>query len=166
MERLRPIVERYAAMSRDALPRALEERLRTHPRCPASRYLAGCLEFDRKRPATAVRHMMIAQHAEPHFQSAALLVFAGLNWVSQRSAPFLAVLLDTWEEFRRPQFYCYRKERFLLDRFAEPWPGGATGPALARSLWRLPIDALRSQIRDAVATRDPLSRYPLLAGPA
>lgn len=164
MQNLRSILDTYTSLQREALGPALKARLAAAPRCAASRYILGCLELDRGRPATAVRHFMIAQHAEPQFQSAALLVFAGLNWIGRRGAPFLAVLLDTWEEFRRPQFDVFRKERYLLDRFAEPLPASREFPPLAQRLWRLPIRVLRLQIGDTLQSRE--VPYPLLIAPA
>ncbi len=110
--------------------------------------------------------MMLAHHAEPQLQSAALLAFAGLNWVSRRGALLLPVLLDTWEEFRRPDFDRYGRERALLDAFAAaPDPGLIHLPPLAGRLWRLPIATLRRQIREAVLSRD-AAVYPLLAATA
>lgn len=157
-----------AALARppaDELTERLEARLREQPRCAAARYLAACQCFDRGRSALAVRHMMIAHHAEPDLQSAALLVFAGLNWIGRRGAMLLPVLLDTWEEFRRPEFDRYRKERILLDACSESQPGLELTPPLARQLWRLPIRTLRAQIREAVLSRD-AGLYPLLSAPA
>jgi hypothetical protein len=75
------------------------------------------------------------------------------------------VLLATWEEFRRPEFDRLAKERLLLDAFAEPDPGLSHMPVLARRLWRLPIRTLRTQIHQAVLSRD-AGLYPLLAAPA
>jgi hypothetical protein len=109
--------------------------------------------------------MMIAHHAQPDFESAALLVFAGLNWIGRRGAPLLPVLLDTWEEFRRPQFDRYPQERMLLDAFAEPAVGLERVSPLAQRLWRLPIAALRSQIHEALLSRD-AELHPLLTAPA
>lgn len=143
----------------------LESRLLENPRCPVTRYLLGCQCFDRDRAATGVRHMMVAHHAEPEFQSAALLVFSGLNWVSRPGTPLLTVLLDTWEEFRRPEFDRYPRERVLLDALAEELPGLSSASALAQRLWRLPISTLRAQVRQAVANLDSAS-YPLLLAPA
>jgi hypothetical protein len=109
--------------------------------------------------------MMIAHHAEPDYESAALLVFAGLSWVSRESAPLLRVLLDTWEEFRRPAFDRYPRERVMLDALAETLPGLDSASSLAQRLWRLPIQTLRAQIRHAVASAD-TQKYPLLLAPA
>ena len=129
-----------------------------------TRYLLACHCFDRGRSAAAVRHMMVAHHAEPQFESAALLVFAGLNWVSRRGAVLLPVLLDTWEEFRRPEFDRRPRERTLLDAFARPEPDLHELSPLAPRLWRLPIHTLRAQIRQAALTRD-AGLYPLLTAP-
>ena len=159
------LTEQYARTPAERLGAVLEQQLVTEPRCPVTRYLLGCLCFDRGRPATAVRHMMVAHHAEPQFQSAALLAFAGLNCVGRRGAALLPVLLDTWEEFRRPEFDRLPRERLLLDAFAEPDPGLAQMPPLARRLWRLPVRTLRAQIRTAIVSRD-AGLYPLLATPA
>ena len=139
-------------------------RLQAMPRCPISRYLLGCYCFDRGRPAPAVRHMMIAHHADPALESAALLVFAGLNWVSRRKVALLPVLLDTWEEFRRPEFDRHREERRLLDAFARPREALNGVSPLARRLWRLPIRTLRAQIREAVLSPT-APQYPLLLAP-
>ena len=107
---------------------------------------------------------MIAHHAEPQLESAALLVFSGLNWITCRQRPLLEVLLETWEEFRRPQFDRRRRERLLLDAVHEPDAGLVHETPLARRLWRLPIGTLRNQIRSAV--RAPaVGAYALLAGP-
>ncbi len=159
------LVQCYAGIPADRANALAQEQLTTKPRCPVTRYVLGCHCFDRGHSATAVRHMMIAHHAEPRFQSAALLVFAGLNWVARRGDTLLPVLLETWEEFRRPEFDRFRRERLLLDAFAEPDPGLAQLPPLAHRLWRLPIQTLRAQIREAVRTRD-AGLYPLLATPA
>lgn len=163
--RFADLLQRYAQTPGDRLTTLLEERLLVEPRCAVTRYLLGCQCFDRGRSATAVRHLMIAHHVDVQLQSAALLVFAGLNWVSRRGAQLLPVLLETWEEFRRPDFDRLRRERALLDAFAEPDPGLELMPPLARRLWRLPILTLRSQIRAAVLSRD-AGLYPLLATPA
>jgi len=163
--RFRETTQRYARSEADKLPALLQRVLVTEPRCPITRYLLGCYCFDRGRPATAVRHMMVAHHAEPAFPSAALLAFAGLNWVSRTEAPLLPVLLETWEEFRRPEFDRSRKERSLLDAFADPDPGLEHVAPLARRLWRLPIQTLRAQIREAVLSRD-AGLFPLLTAPA
>lgn len=109
--------------------------------------------------------MMTAHHAEPAFESAALLVFAGLNWVSRPRAALLPVLLDTWEEFRRPEFDRRPKERRLLDAFATPLDQLNGLSPLARRLWRLPIRSLRAQIRAAVLSPE-AKRFPLLLAPA
>ena len=162
---LAALVDQYARTPADQLGALLAERLAHDPRCAVTRYLLGCQGFDRGRSATAVRHMMVAHHVEPQFQSAALLVFAGLNWVGRRGAALLPVLLDTWEEFRRPEFDRLSRERLLLDAFAAPDPGLAQMPPLARRLWRLPVRTLRAQIRTAIVSRD-AGLYPLLATPA
>lgn len=158
------LLERYAQSAVDKLPTLLEERLAAEPRCAISRYLLGCHYFDRGRSALAVRQMMIAHHAEPRLQSAALLAFAGLNWVSRRGARLLPVLLETWEEFRRPEFDRFSVERRVLDAFAEPDPGLEHVGPLARRLWRLPIRPLRAQIREAILSHDAVL-YPRLAAP-
>lgn len=155
----------YARTRPEALPALLAERLAADPRCPVTRYLLGCQELERARPAAAVRHYMVAHHAEPAYQSAALLAFAGLNWLRRRGDPLLAVLLDTWEEFRRPEFDRTRRERRLLDALAGPDPGLAPVSGLARRLWRLPVRTLRAQLRDAILSRA-AGRYPLLTAPA
>ena len=162
MRRLAAILDSYTQLGCDARRTAVRARLAIEPRCAASQFLAGCLDIEDGRPASAVRHFMVARHVEWQLQSAALLVFAGLNVIDRPREPMLRVLLDTWEEFRRPQFDVYRKERSLLDRFHEPEPNLGALPPLARKLWRLPIAPLRMQIREAVDNRDAVL-YPLLA---
>jgi len=141
----------YATMPRDVRVAALAKALEQTPRCPVTRYLAGCEAIDANRPALAVQHMMVAHHSAQELQSAALLVFAGLSWVEQTERPLLNTLLDTWEEFRRPAFDQTPGERALLDCFAEPEPAWDGVTSLARRLWRLPIMILRQQIRDVAA---------------
>jgi hypothetical protein len=160
-------VQRFASLRGQQRSDAITNRLDETPRCPVARYLAACEAFDRGDPAPGVRHMMIAYHAEPDIQSASLLAFAGLNWVSRPRAAVLPVLLETWEEFRRPQFDVTFAERLLLGAFAEPAPEPDIGAAgdLARRLWRLPIRMLRIQIREAVTTRN-LELCPTLLSPA
>lgn len=147
-------IARYAGCPRDELVARLTEVLATDPRCPVTRYLLGCACFERGRPATAVRHMMVAHHAEPDFESAALLVFAGMNLVARRGEPLLPVLLATWEEFRRPEFDRCPRERLLLDAFAEPADGIELVSPLSQRLWRIPIQTLRAQMRQCVASRE------------
>src|SRR5262245_59265245 len=144
---------------------ALRARVREAPRCGAGRYLLGCALLDQGLPAMAVREMMVAHHIEPGLESAALLVFAGLDCVSRSGALLLPVLLDTWEEFRRPEFDRTRLERALLDAFDEPLTGLSGLSPLARRLWRLPIGTLRAQIRAAVSSQD-AAQYPMLLAPA
>ncbi len=143
----------------------LRQRLKNEPRCSLSHYLLACQCFDRGHGARAVRHMMIAHHAEPALESAALLVFSGLNWVNRPATELLPVLLDTWEEFRRPEFDRHYKERRLLDALAEPRDELNGVSPLARRLWRLPIRTLRSQIREAVRSPN-AGQYPLLLATA
>ncbi len=162
---LTDMITHYARCAPEKLSGLLEDRLATDPGCAVTRYLLGCQGFDRGRSPAAVRHMMIAYRTEPRLQSAALLVFAGLNWVSREGASLLPVLLETWEEFRRPDFDRCRIERRLLDNFAEPDPGLEHVAPLARRLWRLPIRTLRSQIREAILSRD-AALYPQLTAPA
>lgn len=155
------IVAEYAQTPPEELPDVLQGRVREEPRCAVTRYLLGCQYFDRGRSATAVRHLMIAHHAEPQLQSAALLAFAGLIWQQRRGMTLLPVLLETWEEFRRPEFDLYRRERVLLDGFGQPDPGLEHVAPLARRLWRLPIRTLRAEIREVVLSRD-AALFPLL----
>jgi len=108
---------------------------------------------------------MIAYRVHAAFESAALLVFAGLNWLDQRGSPLLAIVLETWEEFRRPRFDWHPDERLLLDAFDEPDPGLAHGCVLAGRLWRLPIGTLRAELRAALASPD-AELHPLLIVPA
>jgi hypothetical protein len=157
-------IARYAPLAPEQLSARLPVELAAQPRCPVTRYLLACRCLDAGRVALAVRHLMIAHHAEPRFESAALLVFAGLNWVGQRGAALLPVLLATWEEFRRPQFDRTWPERLLLDACAQPEPALGEAPLLARRLWRLPIQTLRGQIREAMPS-PAAAIYPLLAVP-
>ena len=159
------LARRFAQTPADAWPQLAAQRFPAEPHCAISRYLLGCYHYDRGRPATGVRQFMIAHHALPQLQSAALLAFAGLNWVVRRRDPLLVVLLQTWDEFRRPEFDRYPRERALLDALAAQDPGLSTLPPLARRLWRLPIQGLRTQIQQAVLSRD-AGVYPLLALPA
>jgi hypothetical protein len=163
--RLVDVAQGYARNPAEKLTALVAERLSAEPRCPVTHYVLGCQCLDRGRVATGVRHMMIAHHAEPQLQSAALLAFAGLNWVKRRGAALLPVLLETWEEFRRPEFDRLAKERALLDVFARAAPELGQLPPLAGRLWRLPIQTLRAQICAAVLSRD-TGLYPLLAAPA
>lgn len=133
--------------------RAIDDRLRQEPDCAVARYLSGCREFDRGCAARGVREMMIAQHIDAGLESAALLVFSGLAVVSRGNVPLLAVLLDTWDEFRRPVFDRTRSERALFDLFAEPAEFSFGSSSLAGRLWRLPIRTLRTQIREAVGSQ-------------
>jgi hypothetical protein len=149
---LKGIVRTYASCPAEFLWDRLRADVAARPGCPVARFLLGCQCFDRGRSAAAVRHMMVAHHGEPQFESAALLVFAGLKWVSARGARLLPVLLETWEEFRRPDFDRRPAERLLLDAFTEPEEGLRLVSPLARGLWRLPIKTLRGQIREAVLT--------------
>jgi hypothetical protein len=162
---LKKVAATYARCSSAALVDQMVRRLHVEPRCPIAHYLLACHCFERGRCAQAVRHMMTAHHAEPALESAALLVFAGLNWVSRRGTPLLVVLLDTWVEFRRPEFDRRRKERCLLDAFAQPLGASNAVSALARRLWRLPVRTLRAQISEAVLSPD-AGQYPLLLAPS
>lgn len=155
---------RVAAQRRSPaqLAAELEQRLAQAPRCWAARYLRACACFDRGLPAIAARHLMIAQHAQPQLESAALLAFTGLAWAQRESAPLLRVLIDTWTEFRRPEFDRTPTERRLLDAFAEPMDDRLVSP-IGRRLWRLPIRSLRTQIVDALAAGPPEMTGLLLA---
>lgn len=163
--RLAELATHFSRIPAERLAAALTERLAVEPRCGVARYVLGCMCFDRGRSASGVQHLMIAHHAEPQLQSAALLAFAGMNWIGRRGGALLPVLVETWEEFRRPEFDRLPREQRLLDAFAEADPGLAAVPTLARRLWRLPIATLRAQIRQAVHSRD-AGLYPLLTAPA
>lgn len=130
----------------------LTQRLSRFPRCPVARYLAGCRCFDLNLPAHATRNFMIAQHVEPQFESAALLVFTGLAWISQREASLLDTLIRTWHEYRRMPFDRTPREQRLLNILAaghDPEPPGES--ALAR-FGRLPIRAIRDELRRRAAS--------------
>lgn len=142
----------YRSETPETLARALHERLATSPRCPLARYLLGCICFDRGRPARGVRHMMVAHHVEPDLESAALLVFAGLNACHNPERSLLDITLETWDAHRRPPFDRRRRERALLDAFAmEHEPDSAAYSPLARSLLRIPIRPLRHELQSTVA---------------
>ncbi|MFO0839715.1 MAG: hypothetical protein U1D55_14465 [Phycisphaerae bacterium] len=162
--RLRQAIREFAHAQPDARAALLPQRLAAWPACPVTHYLLGCQQLDRGRVAHGVRHMMMAHRFEPQFESAALLVFSGLEWIGRRGENLLPVLLATWEEFRRPEFDRRPLERFLLDAFAEPDANLTAAPALARRIWRLPIATLRYQIREALEQRD-AARFPLLLAP-
>lgn len=147
------------------LPSRVAARLAAAPACPVAHYLAGCAALERGRLAIGVRHMMVAHRGEPALESAALLVFAGLNWIGERQRPLLPVLLDTWVEFRRPEFDRRRRERALLDAFDAPVPDLARSAPLAQRLWRLPMAALRAEIRAALGRPDESLTPLLLATP-
>ncbi len=164
-KRFMQAVSQYARCERGALWDLLCQQHPRNPRCPVTAYLLGCQCWERGRVASAVRHFMVAHRVEGQLQSAALLVFAGLSWVRRRDELHLPVLLDTWEEFRRPEFDCFPKERALLDAFAEPEPGLKRVSRLAHQLWRLPILTLRAQLREALITCD-AEAHPLLVLPA
>lgn len=124
-------------------------RLAQAPRCPVSRYLLGCDEWDHGRPANATRHFMIAYHAEPRLGSAALLVFAGLVYFSRPDSPLLEAIQQAWDEFRRPGFDIWPRERRLLDSLEAPPPAGPPARAEYAAFWRLPIARLRGELRAA-----------------
>lgn len=144
----RTLIDEIRGRTGEARVEWLDRRLTDTPRCPVARYMRGCLRFDRNRIGLGVRDLMIAFHAEPEFESAALLVFAGLS-VGGRGAPLLPALLSAWEEFRRPEFDRRARERMLLDAFDEPLEGGRRWSPLARRLWRLPILRVRAELRSA-----------------
>ena len=135
-------VQRYAQLTLRQLAERLPAEAAARPRCPVTPYQLGCCCLDQGRAALGVRHLMVAYHAEPRLESAALLVFAGLSWVGQREAALLPVLLATWDEFRRPQFDRTWPERLLLDAFAAPEPGLGQALLLAAAM-ALPLTTLR-----------------------
>ncbi|MBN2447482.1 MAG: hypothetical protein JXO22_12190 [Phycisphaerae bacterium] len=163
--KLARLANTYARHDPAELGGVLRARLARTPRCSVTLYLLGCQCWDRGRVAEAVRYFMLAHHAEAELQSAALLVFAGLSWVTRRNEELLPVLLDTWEEFRRPDFDRCHKECILLDAFAEDQPGLERVSPLARRLWRLPLKTLRAQLRQVILSSD-AAQYPLLILPA
>lgn len=144
---------------------ALKGYVARTPECGVAQYLLGCELFDQDFPATAVQHMMAAHHADAALESAALLAFAGLHAISRPNTTLLPSLLETWEEFRRPDFDRTRRERALLDGFTEPLNGLQGLTPLAGRLWRLPVQSLRNQIRAAVREHD-VVHYPMLMSPA
>ena len=163
--KLRQLLETYRGCAPGELGERLRARLAEEPHCAVSRYLWACQCFDRGRLGEGVRDFMVAHHLEPQLRSAALLALAGLCWVVRREEPLLPVLLDAWEEFRRPSFDRLPLERLVLDAFAEPAPEHGRLAPLARRLWRLPVQGLRAQLRQALAATEP-GRFPLLLRPA
>ncbi len=156
MIRLRPLLQRYRSLSREELAQAIEVRLFEQPRCAASRYLAGCLAFDDGRRAIAVRHWMIAQHAEPQFQSAALLVFTGLNAIARPADSVWSLLRSTYAEFREPTFGERPKEQLLFAAFEEPPPPAVSSDPQTAHFWRLPLHSLRAELRQLAVAAAPL----------
>ncbi len=132
----------------------LSERLAAEPLCPVTRYLLACEQLSRRHTAEAVRNFMLVYHAEADLQSAALLVFAGLNWIARPAERLAQVVLSTWYEYRRPAFDQTRRERRLLDAVAVPLPEWSGAPPIARALWRLPIELLRAELRAANGRAD------------
>ncbi len=144
--RIRAWAHQYAAVAAtDRLARA-NRRLQDDPRCAVSRYVAGCACFDRDSAATGVRHFMIAHHAEHRFHSAALLAFAGLNWIARPHDPLLDVLLATCDEYPRLIWDHDPLERLLLDAFTQDAPARTAQAPRLKQLARLPISNLRKQI--------------------
>ena len=142
----------------------LEARVAASPQCALTRYALACQYFDHGRVAQAVRQMMPAHHIEPRLESAALLVFTGLNLVRRRSGPMLDVLLETWNDYGKPPFDRFVAERRILDAFAESTRAIAGAAPLARHFWRLPIRSLRQELAVAVASAD-AGQYSLLLAP-
>ncbi|MBL8878587.1 MAG: hypothetical protein JNG88_05655 [Phycisphaerales bacterium] len=131
-------------------PAGVAARLRQQPRCAVARYVAGCRCFDANRPAIAVRHLMIANHADAQLESAALLVFAGLAWISDPTRTLLETLAATWIEYRRMPFDRTPRERELLDHIAARVPLEAyAANANAAVFRRIPILRLRETVRIA-----------------
>ncbi len=116
------------------------------PRSAERRYLLGCAHWDAQLIASGARCFMWAYRLEPRLQSAALLAFAGLAWSARPADPLLAVLRDTWEEFRRPTFDVQPIERRLFDAHREPAPDFRDAQ-FERRLFRLPLRSLREQLR-------------------
>lgn len=152
----------FAQIPAEERAERLAAAVRDNVDCAVSRYLLGCVSFDSGRPATAVRFLMDAFHIEPAFESASLLVFAGLNCVSKPSFGLLAVLAETWSEFRKPRFDRTRTERALLDAFDVPLPPGEALP-VARLFWRLPIVVLRAELRTVMGSPKTTPLYPILS---
>lgn len=142
------LMPELAAPGEDRHARLLDRLTRT-PRCPLTRYLLGCEEWDRGRPACATRHFMVAYHAEPRLGSAALLVFAGLVYFSRSDESLLRAIEQAWDEFRQPEFDVSPRERRLLDSLEIPSPGGPPVRADYAAFWRLPIARLRGELRAA-----------------
>ncbi len=162
---LGPLAQKWRNGQLEELHECLQERIGQQPHCAAARYLMGCRCLDVGRAATGVRHLMTAHRLEPDLESAALLVFTGLSWVARRTTPLLSVVLETWEEFRRPDFDRTARERALLDLLVPEPMQGRDLSGLARRLWRLPLETLRAQLREAATSAD-RARFPLLQIPA
>lgn len=91
---------------------------------------------------------MIAHHAESQLESAALLVFTGMAWISERGRPLLDTLAATWIEYRRMPFDRTPRERQLLDRLAALMPPPAAGANANIAVFRrIPIERLREPVR-------------------
>lgn len=165
MKRIREFIHSLARGTPAERDAKIHERLTDEPRCAVARYLAGCASFDAGRPASAVSDLMVAHHADSQLESAALLVFAGLSACGRPHEPLLRVMLETWEEFRRPKFDRTPRERWLLDALAVSDGALRGASSLARRLGRLPIPTLRRQIVQAIAS-SPVEPYGLLIASA
>mgnify|MGYP007106200713 CR=1 FL=1 len=144
----------------DQLDALLARRVSSQPRCAVTRYLLGCRCLDGGRTGAAVRHFMLAYRMQPVLESAALLAFAGLDRALRPDACPLRVLLETWEEYRRPEFDRRRFERAVLDHYGAPPPAGLG--ELGRRVWRLPSVRLRARIAAVAGSRE--RPYDLLGG--
>lgn len=143
-----------AQLDAASLDAQLALRLGRHPRCPVARYVAGCRCFDLGLPAHATRNFMIAHHAEPQFESAALLAFTGLAWISRRDVTLLDALIGTWEEYRRPAFDRSPREQRLLDGFRLDTRAETAGQGELSRFWRLPIRTVHHELRARAASND------------
>jgi hypothetical protein len=125
-------------------------------------YALGCALLDARNPEEATRAFQLACHAHPGLESAVLLAFACLRIRGADMPRMLPILLETYEETKRPAIPGSAWERVLLRELRAPDADRCGASPPAQSLGLLPIDCLRKQIADAVADR-PAWAGPLLA---
>ena len=141
-----------------------------HDRAPGAAtaegwYALGCAWLNARNPEAATRAFQLACHAHPGLDSAVLLAFACLRMRGPDMPRLLPILLETYEEIRRPSIPGSAWERLFLRELGAP---GADPPGLAplaRALRMIPVECIGQQMADAVARR-PAWAAPLLAGPA
>ncbi len=117
----------------------------------AAWYLIGCTYLDDDQPDRAARAFQIAYHADPDYDSAALLAFACMKVSARPTRELVSILVETWIELRQPALLVHECERQLLsavDSAVPVLPPGASG--LAAALCAIPIDRLRQELAEAV----------------